>query len=211
VSSSDLVRWGGLAAMMAGVLHVVGGLLPTPAGDQPFSPGSYLLALVGVLASLLLLGGLVGLHIRQANVYGWLGTAGFLLVFTSTLVGAALVLFMMVAADTTGDTAAALRAPLGVTGLVGLVGLLLLGVATVRARALPLPWAALPLAIGLVEVLAWLVLPPLTSPLELDWRIDAFILMDMPPVLVGLGWVLLGYALWSGTSEGVGRRPAPVR
>jgi hypothetical protein len=211
VSSSDLVRWGGLAAMMAGVLHVVGGLLQNPAfGDQPLSPGNYLFVLIGVLASVLLLGGLVGLHIRQANLsgYGWLGTAGFLLVFTSTLVVAVLGPVEMTAA---GDTFSALHLTLGVTGLVGLVGLLLLGVATVRARALPLPWAALPLAIGLVEVLVWLVLPPLIFPLGLDPGTYALILTEMPPVLVGLGWVLLGYALWSGTSEALRTRPAPVR
>jgi hypothetical protein len=188
MSSSDLVRWGGLAAMMAGVLYVVEGLLTSPAfDDQPLSSGFYLVDLVGILAALLLLGGLVGLHIRHANVYGWLGTAGFLLVFISTLVGAVLTLVMMAVADTTGDTAAALRVPVGVTGLVGLVGLLLLGVATLRAKALPLPWAALPLAMVLVEVLVGLVLPPLIVPLGLDWRTDALILTDAPLMLLGLG------------------------
>jgi hypothetical protein len=208
VSSSDLVRWGGLAAMAAGVLYIVMGLLPSPAfGDQPLSPGYYLFILVGVLASLLLLGGLVGLHILHAKVYGWLGTAGFLLVFISTLILAVLGPVEM----TAGDSASVLHSLLGVTGLVGLVGLLLLGGATVHARVLPLPWAALPLAILLVRVLVWFLLPPLIFRLGLDPGTYTWILTEMPPVLVGLGWALLGYALWSGTSEGFRPRLATVR
>lgn len=101
--------------MAAGVLYIVVGLLPNPAfGDQPLSPGYYLFVLVGVLASLLLLGALVGLHILHANVYGWLGTAGFLLVFISTLILAVLGPVEM----TAGDTASVLHSLLGVTVLV---------------------------------------------------------------------------------------------
>ena len=207
MSSSDLVRWGGLAAMATGVLYIVMGLLPNPDfGDQPLSPGSYLFVLGAVLASLLLLGGLVGLHILHAEVYGWLGTVGFLLVFISTLILAVLGPIEMTAGYTS-----VLHSLLGVTGLVGLVGLLLLGGATVHARVLPLPWAALPLAILLVRVLVWFLLPPLIFRFTLDPGTYTWILTDMPPVLVGLGWALLGYALWSGTSEGFRPRLATVR
>lgn len=67
--------------------------------------------------------------------------------------------------------------------------MLLLGVATLQARALPL-------VIVLVSILSGSLWPAL---LPLDIRPDSF--ASVAPtvligVLLGIGWVLLGYALW---------------
>jgi hypothetical protein len=80
MSSSDLIRWSVLAAMVAAALLVVGDLLNLTVlfSPEPFSEeaqtGSYIfrqaLFLLGVT---LLLLGLVGLHPRQSQAAGALG------------------------------------------------------------------------------------------------------------------------------------------
>lgn len=92
MSSSSLARWGGLAAMVAGVLLLVAELLELlPAfDDYPFSE----LALTSLFAfqiTLYLLGlillsvGLVGLYAHQSDTAGLLGLVGFLVAFTGTV------------------------------------------------------------------------------------------------------------------------------
>ena len=87
MSPSNLIRWCGLAAVTGGLLLVVGALLQMATLGLPPSPYRYLLF---SLASLPLLGGLVGLHARQAGDYGRLGTVGSLLAFVGTLLVAML-------------------------------------------------------------------------------------------------------------------------
>ena len=80
MSSSGLIRWSGLAAMVAAALLVVGDLLNLTVlfSSEPFSEeaksGSYIfwqvLFLLGVM---LLLLGLVGLYTRQSQAAGTLG------------------------------------------------------------------------------------------------------------------------------------------
>jgi hypothetical protein len=92
MSSSGLARWGGLAAMVAGVLLLVAELLELlPAfDDYPFSE----LALTGLFTfqvALYLLGlillsvGLVGLYAHQSGRVGLLGLVGFLIAFVGTV------------------------------------------------------------------------------------------------------------------------------
>ena len=87
MSPSNLIRWCRLAAVTGGLLLVVGALLQMATLGLPPSPYRYLLF---SLASLPLLGGLVGLHARQAGDYGRLGTVGSLLAFVGTLLVAML-------------------------------------------------------------------------------------------------------------------------
>ncbi len=73
MSSSDLIRWGGLAAMLCGVLFVVLFAIPQP------PPGSFLDGLgsaMFIVALLLLLAGLVGFHALQKANYGRIGRTG---------------------------------------------------------------------------------------------------------------------------------------
>jgi hypothetical protein len=217
LSSSSLVRQGGLAAMAAGVLLAVGALLQN-------RMDGHLPAVVLYLGSLFLLGGLAGLHVRQAGLYGRTGSAGFWVAFVCTLLWTVLGLVVVLAEVFAGDRTSTAVALIGgfATALVRLAagfGLLLMSIATLRARVLPLPWRLLPLVIFLVDVP---MKPMVVLLLGADLRrqlilqegsfaeILAFLVWDVPGVLVGLGWVMLGYALWSGMGEGV-RRPAPVR
>jgi len=83
--------------------------------------------------------------------------------------------------------------------------MILLGVATLRAALLPLPWRALPLAFFLLDVPLKTLAGALIEPVGVS------ALLYVQPVLLGLGWALLGYALWSGMGEGAWGRTAPVR
>ncbi len=89
MSSSNLIRYGGLAAMIGGVLILISDLLTFTAfsGDivEVATSGAYLVdGSMRVLAGILLLIGLVGLYARQVEVSGALGLAGFLVAFAGT-------------------------------------------------------------------------------------------------------------------------------
>lgn len=74
MSSSNIVRWGGIAAMVGGVFWVVWSLLGRVSFEAAGSPFADALLL---LAALLTLAGLVGLHALQGDNYGRIGRAGF--------------------------------------------------------------------------------------------------------------------------------------
>jgi hypothetical protein len=85
VTSSNLLRWSGLAALIAGVLFVLVNLitlLVMSVGQGPFD--LLIRAVISPLAGTLLLLGLVGLYIHQAEVTDVIGLTGFLLAFFST-------------------------------------------------------------------------------------------------------------------------------
>jgi hypothetical protein len=210
-SSSRLARWGGPAAVGAGVLLLV----------QVFLPLGYALVLVANLASVLLVGGLAGLHVCHADDhrYGRLGAVGFWLALFGTLLGAGA--FTFVAFGDLGLYGAGPPSS-GLGGIVGVVragswglgaiadaGLLLLGVATLRAGVLALPWKALPLTIfavrsGFLLQTVFVQLYP-TVPLVPFFGGNLFV------VLLGGLWALLGWRLWSGRSEDVGRSAPAAR
>ena len=171
MSSSNLIRWAGLAAILAGVLLVVADLLNLAIGfdeNQPFSEtattGIYALqSWANLLAAVLLLIGLVGLYARQSEATGPLGLAGFLVAFLGTAFVTGFLwagLFIV--------PALAVEVPAFVNELEGPppgfflslstfgVGWLLFGIATLRARVFPRA-AAILLMIG--AVIAVLPLP----------------------------------------------------
>src|SRR4028119_315304 len=79
------VRWGALAALVSGMLWIVGGLLHLAYPQDPPGALGHFLDYLGTAifsgAYLGMLGGLVGLHARQAVLYGRRGTAGVLRAF----------------------------------------------------------------------------------------------------------------------------------
>jgi hypothetical protein len=206
MSSSNLARWGGLAAIAGGMLLVLWSFLSIPLFGPTGVLGSLYRLYIALwsLSWLLLLGGLVGLHARQANAYGWPGAAGFTVASLGGLIVAVLSLvyaeWSMPGPYSWGDGSGR-----GIAILIWEIGLLILGIATLRAKALPLPWRALPLAIFLVFPLSIAATPPmLAAGLESE-----FFYSGIPRALTGVGWVLLGYALWSETTENT-RHPAPA-
>jgi hypothetical protein len=138
MSSMNLVRLGALGAIIAGVAWIASSLLAAAiaSGRRPevFSFASldealYVVALAGTM------GGIVGLHARQAPSYGRLGTAGFLATFT----GVALLLLGLVLSFTMesvfGRTLLDHVLGLGLWG--AFLGFMALGAATLRLGVLP--------------------------------------------------------------------------
>ena len=206
MSSSNLARWGGLAAVAGGVLLVLWAFLLIPMFGPTMVPGSvYQLSVIPwSLSWFLLVGSLIGLYARQANASSWLGAVGFAMAYFGGLVVVVLS-FVYVQWPMPGPYSWGDGSGRGMAVLVWEVGLLLLGIATLRASALPLPWRMLPLAIFLVFPLSIASTPlMLTAGLESE-----FFYSGVPHALTGVGWVLLGYALWSEMGENA-RSPAPA-
>ncbi len=184
MKTANLVRWGALAAFASGALWITGGLLHLAYPQDPPGALGYYLNYLGTAifsaAYLGVLGGLVGLHARQVESYGRLGRAGFFLAF----VGAALA---FVGQATSGifphnGTLEWLFSDPGFGFMVGVLltslGLVLMGIATLRARMLP-RWCGS----GLIALVVFSALV----------AYGGF-------VVAGLIWLALGYALWSHTA-----------
>lgn len=177
MNSSNLIRWGGLAAVLAGASFIAADLLSlsiSPKFPSSVSLGSEAYAIQSVLkligAALLLLG-LFGLHAHQVGTAGPLGTAGFLTAFSGTALAVgsfwetAFFAPAMAAADPAGFEA--LQAPPGrlagafvVTMAAFVVGWILFGVVAWRARVYPRAAAlllifGLPLALGTLLVVGF--------------------------------------------------------
>jgi hypothetical protein len=166
MTSSALIRIGGLAAMVGGLMWIVKGGSILITGQQPPVVFEAALPLFAV--------GLLGLHARLGGHGGPLGKAGVLVAYAAL-----------------GAAALVLVAPLppfyAVAGFAPFLGLVLLGSATLQARIFPPPWSALPLAMGLGGPLLILAGGGLALMNER--------LLEIPIVLVGLAWMLLGYSV----------------
>jgi hypothetical protein len=156
-SLSSLIPWNGVGAMLAGLAWMVAGIVdatsmggrgPEVLGFAPLDEALYCVALAGML------GGLVGLHTRQAPRYGRLGTVGFLLSFLGVLFLLIGLTFSFPARSVMPEAQAFLDQVLMLGFLGTLVGFVLLGAATLRLGSLPrwcglLLITCLPLAITL--------------------------------------------------------------
>lgn len=186
MSSSNIVRWGGIAAMVGGVFWVVWSLLGRVSFEAAGSPFADALLL---LAALLTLAGLVGLHALQGDNYGRIGRAGFYTTAVGLLVQGLAALFLM-GGDAWEVALQWLVAPVG--SLIVLVGLVLYGAATLQARVLA-RWCGV----------ALIVVPPIAFYMNSKIFYGSL-------ALFGVLWVALGYVLWarSGTPA---QQPSRVR
>ncbi len=178
MSSPDLIRWGGLAATLAGVVWIANSLLALTVAN---TEEDQWLAILFIVAVLLTLAGLVGLHTLQKENYGRIGRAGFYLVVISSLVQ-----IVGLVALLAGSQVLDWLILIGNLGV--LVGFVLYGAATLQARVLP-RWCGVGIIVGLPVTIA---------------------LGDLGNMLFGLLWLAIGYVLWSqrGTATG---EPSRVR
>ena len=184
MSSSNWIRWGALGALLAGIAWLASGLFSLVTGQgaaelqDPYAElgtffSYYLLEILFSIALAGMLAGLVGFHARQAPNYGRLGTAGFFAAFVG-------VFFMLASTVATILAGSEVLDWLFVLGFVGtLVGFVLLGTATLRARVLP-RWC------GILLLLAVLGIP-------VHFALGSY----GGAILDGLVWLALGYGLWS--------------
>ena len=176
MATSDLIRWGGLAAMVGGAAWALDSLLVLAVPEAGWTN------VVFVVAVLLVLVGLLGLHALQGDAYGRVGRGGLWTVVVASLAQVlGLVVFL-------AGSEALLWLVFPIGTLAVLVGFVLYGAATLQARVLP-RWCG----VGLI------VAPALTV-----------VLGDYGGILFGLFWLALGYMLWSRT-ETPARQPSRVR
>ena len=189
--SPNLVRWSGLAAMLGGVLWAADWVLftighgPTTINENQevlsLGPDAWLQLLVVPLV--LVAVGLVALHSLQRSHTGWLGRSGYIV----SLVGLAL----WVVGNLTESP------PLPIIILA--IGMVLFGVATLRAKVLPRWSRSIPLVLGVLLIPGFFLTFPgfiLDFP-PFNWVIAFGLSGYFTFIAQGLGWVLLGYVLWS--------------
>jgi hypothetical protein len=208
VTTNGLIRASGIAAIAAGLMFVI--IQPLHPADTLTAVTTPVWSLIHQASSLMLvlfLAGLTGLYASQVEEAGWLGLVGYIALSLGLLITAA---FTFIEAFIEPILAA--TSPAYVTGLLAtaesvasdvdlgavptiysissalfLGGCIVFGIATIRARVLSRPAAAL-FAFGII------LSAPLTAALDTP-RVAAV------PIGLGLAW--LGTSLWS-------RRRSPV-
>jgi hypothetical protein len=140
MGSSGLVRWGAIDLIMGGVVWLILGL-SNAFGYLQAIPGREDVVLL-IVALLLTAAGLVGLHTLQRGRHGLVGQAG-LYIAVASLLARALGAGVFLA----GSSALAwISYPWGTIGM--LVGFIMYGLATLRARVLP-SWYGLALMVSM--------------------------------------------------------------
>jgi hypothetical protein len=188
MSSSNWIRWGALGALLAGIAWIALGLIPLVILGQVAlyfggvaTVEDYLLEILFSIALAGMLAGIVGFHARQAPNYGRLGTAGFFAAFVG-------VFFMLASTVATILAGSEVLDWLFVLGFVGtLVGFVLLGTATLRARVLP-RWCGILLLLAVLGIPVYFALGSYGG-----------------AILNGLVWLALGYGVWSERGASVER------
>jgi drug/metabolite transporter (DMT)-like permease len=184
VKRADLIRLGGLVAMLCGALYVVGRYRSSLEAGPPF----VLLLVAAMVAT-----GCVA-FLLQRERYGRPGVLASLVSF----VGLALVLWANQVINSIRGTDP--RADWAFTALIlgilaATVGLVVLAIVTTNARLLPW-WCGVALVAGSPFGVLLLMMPPSMfseSLLEGPWQLAV-------EALVGVPWVLVGYAVfWAGS------------
>lgn len=173
--SSPLIRWSGLGAVLAGVLFAAWGYIDNDDASSYFAVIEEALSFIVPILWLVGLGGLYAQCGGREGRAGRLGEVGFNLGFLASVLGVYNAF------------------SLTLNWLVGLfAGLTLLGIATIRTKALG-AWRALPLAMGLFGWGYYFT--------DSNGLVDARSVHVVCGVLFSLGWVALGYVLWSGRAR----------
>lgn len=192
--SALVIRLGGLADVVAGLLYFVGyaGMAELLLPVMSNLGGHVVLGLAGIAT----LPALIGVLARDTGRSARLGAVGYVLSF----IGAAV---FSVGNLAEGVFALEFGVVLFGIGLMILtVGVVLLGLGMRRAKVLP-AWAVWPLVIGWVAFL-----PVANSPVVFGFAFFALSLLAAG--MLGVGWVAVSYALWSENGTLV-RQTASVR
>ncbi len=203
ITSETLIRWAGLFAILAGILYIgIQFFHPADQLSSVHTTGWGVVAVLTTAMSLFSLIGILGIYSRQLEETSWLGLAGFvtfslfwLISMTFSFIEAFVLPLLIndapkfvegvvgIFGGTQSEVALGIfpvLAPLA--GGLYILGGLLLGIATFRARVLPSMAGAL-LACSSVVTLATAIIP---HPFD---RILA--------VPMGFAFIWLGYALFS--------------
>ena len=182
MTSPNLIRWGGLAALLAGAFFIV------EAAAAPFIEDfHWAFHALDAPAHALLAVGVVGLYLwqRSQEPFEWLGTVGVILIVTASvliILGGLVLIYIDGVLRTEAEGLNDIVHPLE---LVVMIGAVLFGMATMRMNVLP-SGGALLIIIGALVYFGIKIVS--VGP---DW------LISVPVAILGAGWAWLGYALWS--------------
>jgi hypothetical protein len=174
--SSGIVRWGGWAGVVAAIMYVLAGTLILIAPLQRVfgSISEHLIEVILVVAFAVTLVVIAGLHGLQSRRYGRLGAAGS----SITFIGYALIVVVTAVTILVGGEA--LFAVRLIGALAILIGSVLLGAMSLRARVLPW-WCGVLLIVGF----------------PLGDILDENVARGGEEIVFGIVWGLVGYALLS--------------
>ena len=203
ITASALMRLAGLSAILAGVCFIVIGIFHPENIPASVTTASWVnVHIFATALGFFGLFGMAGLYARQVEKAGWLGLAGFI-IFTGwmTIVCGLSFVEAFILPSLATESPAFVKGLLGmyssipsavnlgilptlwnISSPMFIVGPLLFGIATFRARVLP-RWAGALLVLGAVLIPVGALVPP-------EWQ---------PKVMipVGLAFAWLGYALFS--------------
>jgi hypothetical protein len=184
--SSNLIRWGAIATMLAGALSIFIGV----ASSQSFVD-------VAWLSNLVLGVGLVGLYLylRRSSRFGWLGAVG-----CYTFIVACVLNTIVYLGSVPNGGGVAL-----VAVLLGSVGPVLFGVGILRAGSLPRAGAWLLIVSIPIFVIAVVASTAIGNSPWTNW------FFVMGEVVFGSGCIVLGSRLWSHRGEPVQTVPPAAR
>ncbi|MCI0554328.1 MAG: hypothetical protein L0287_25560 [Anaerolineae bacterium] len=191
MSSSNLIRWGGLAAVFAGVSLIIQQLYALVSPDPTTGGwlGTHTLGYIGLAFGLL---GQVSVYAAQQDRISNTGTIGFILGFLGNALtaGAAFMNTFIVPVLTTSapelisPTGPLFSGPLGIIVLLGsllvTVGFIMFGIATARAKVLPST------AAWLVVFTAWFGIAAIFAPA----------VFAIAGAIFGFANAWLGWAVW---------------
>ncbi len=200
---SNLIRWAGLSAMVAGIIFA--GIQPIHPPDVLASVNTSAFIIITALKTLMCLFGLfgiAGLYARQVEETGWLGLAGYLLLtifyavqmcyaFAEPLILPLLTTAAPTFVESVMGMSSGAGGPMNLgafeviyhsVSVLYLLGLLLFGIAIFRAHILS-RWAALLLA-G-------------SGPLAIIMSLLPHQIARLAAMPMGFALIWLGYALWS--------------
>lgn len=172
MSTSNLIRWSGLAAILGGVLLPTSWIL-----RFVFSVSRPYTGTIEFVASILLIFGFMGVYGFQHEQSGVIGFLGFLLIIIHN--GCALGECWLQNGEVTG--AAAVLAP--IVGVTMLLGFTLLGIGSWQANKLP-RWAIVLWVVGGLLIVPGFVVQP--------------VMVVIGGIIQGTGVVAAGAILWLG-------------
>ncbi|HZC03877.1 MAG TPA: hypothetical protein VE844_21800 [Gammaproteobacteria bacterium] len=180
MASPSLIRWGGLAALLAGAFFIVEALAVPFIGDVHWAFHA-----LDFPAHAFLAVGLVGLYLWQKRQerFGWLGTIGVILIVTASVLIALGGLAIVIVDGVLKAPEEALNEVVHPLELLVIIGAVLFGMATMQMNVLPSGGAQLIIvgALGFFGISFAGVGP--------EWLISVAV------AVLGVGWAWLGYAL----------------
>jgi hypothetical protein len=195
--SSNLIRWGAIATMLAGALSILIGVGSSQSFDVAWFDVAWLGNLVESARWVVFGVGLVGLYLylRRSSRFGWLGAVGCYMLMVASVLNT--IVYLGSVPNGGGVSLVAV--------LLGSVGSVLFGVGILRAGSLPRAGAWLLIVSIPIFVIAVVASTAIGFAHWMNW------FFVMGEVVFGSGCIVLGSRLWFHRGEPVQTVPLAAR